>query len=346
MTSGKIQLIGNDSPETKKIFFNNPSISFFKWVFKKHTNFAIENMNIPLEVQDIDKVQDTVIEIDIPNNIDLLSDMYLTFDIPDVYSGYTEGGNGILFTSISNNLVFNSDNDGINNEFTSSTQWNVAFHGNNDGTSSADASSVFTSYSAAVEKASKFILIPANSDILGVDANSLSIGDVNRVTFTDISNNDNSRTIIVTIVNLIVAQTTNIQTDGNDSPFSQTQLLSLNNDSITPKSLIIEYSDPIMNAGISLSPGDELLIQKQPIPDSKFKWIKDLGCNIVKEAELLIDNQVIDTLTGDWLRIWHDLYLSKNEKKNFNELTGNVNEMHTPELTQWYVNHPGTHDEL
>ena len=65
MPSGKIQLTGI-SPETETIFIGDPQISFFKIVYKRHTNFAIENKTIHLEIQDIDKGEDTVIEIKLP----------------------------------------------------------------------------------------------------------------------------------------------------------------------------------------------------------------------------------------------------------------------------------------
>ena len=70
--------------------FYNPQISFFNYAYKKHTNFAIENI-----ICDFDKSSGSIISMH--NNtiiasllrnsdVDLLSNLYFVFKLPNIYS--------------------------------------------------------------------------------------------------------------------------------------------------------------------------------------------------------------------------------------------------------------------
>tara|TARA_Y100000590_G_scaffold470766_1_gene669732 strand:+ start:13997 stop:15610 length:1614 start_codon:yes stop_codon:yes gene_type:complete len=62
-----------------------------------------------------------------------------------------------------------------------------------------------------------------------------------------------------------------------------------------------------------------------------FKWIKNIGTNLIKSASIIIDGHKIDTLYSEWLNIYYELYLSNEEKKVFDKMTGNVKELYEPE---------------
>ena len=65
----------------------NPQISFFKTVYRRYTNFAMEyysivpEVNLPLSENDI-----TTFNFDIKRNGDLVNNMYFCFKIPNIYS--------------------------------------------------------------------------------------------------------------------------------------------------------------------------------------------------------------------------------------------------------------------
>jgi hypothetical protein len=71
--------------------FYNPRISFFSYAYKKHTNFAIENMRKDFKspAKSISTMhntgENTVILTD-NQNVDLLSNLYFVFKVPDIYS--------------------------------------------------------------------------------------------------------------------------------------------------------------------------------------------------------------------------------------------------------------------
>ena len=87
-------------------FIGNPQISFFKVVYRRYTNFALESLDISLSrktILDNDDIT-SIPSIIIPRNADLLSNVYLTFTLPNIYSGcYNADGDE---TSKINNIPY------------------------------------------------------------------------------------------------------------------------------------------------------------------------------------------------------------------------------------------------
>lgn len=157
MTGGLLQLVQGSSGSKDNYLIGNPQISQFKIIYKRYANFAVENISVILEKNDLKKNEDTIIDLVIPRHADLISSMYFTFELPNVYSQY-----------------------GFNNQ------------------------------------------------------------------------------------------------------------------------------------------------------NTEFHWIKNIGANIIKKIELFIDSNLIDTITGDWIKIYHEQNLSSEEKKNFDKLIGNIKEIYDP----------------
>jgi hypothetical protein len=71
------------------ILSGNPQMTYFYKAFKRYTHFAMENIRIPLEGVNEPSYNDLyTLRAKIPRYGDLLSDIMLTFRIPDVYSKY------------------------------------------------------------------------------------------------------------------------------------------------------------------------------------------------------------------------------------------------------------------
>lgn len=60
----------------------------------------------------------------------------------------------------------------------------------------------------------------------------------------------------------------------------------------------------------------------------KFKWVENVGALLIKKATIVINNSIIDTITGEWLVIWNELTMPV--KNNFNYMTGNVDALTNP----------------
>ena len=63
----------------------------------------------------------------------------------------------------------------------------------------------------------------------------------------------------------------------------------------------------------------------------EFKWIKDLGTQMIKEISITIGGQVIQKYSGDYLKCMIERDYSKDKKELFDKMSGNIDEMHSPE---------------
>ena len=61
-----------------------------------------------------------------------------------------------------------------------------------------------------------------------------------------------------------------------------------------------------------------------------FKWIKDLGTNIIEEIEIKCGSLIIQKYTGQYLSAMVDRDFSSEKKDLFNRMTGNVPELYDP----------------
>ena len=84
-----LAVIANQTSPTMVELINNPSVSFFKSVYKRHTNFATEPIEIPLRGSlDLHFDESIQLKCVVPRHADLLSHLYLLIDLPDIFSGY------------------------------------------------------------------------------------------------------------------------------------------------------------------------------------------------------------------------------------------------------------------
>ena len=84
-SSALIQLVAIGNSD--EYFTSNPEMSFYKYVYKKHTRFAMESIKVTFEskapeLNDIDEIT----RIKIPRHGDLLSDVHFVCTLPDIYS--------------------------------------------------------------------------------------------------------------------------------------------------------------------------------------------------------------------------------------------------------------------
>lgn len=63
----------------------------------------------------------------------------------------------------------------------------------------------------------------------------------------------------------------------------------------------------------------------------KFKWIKNIGTNIIESVSIYIGGTRVDKHYGEWLNIWKELNMSDEQKKTHDELIGNIPELYDPE---------------
>ena len=91
MTVGALIQLEYGNTDRMAFLTLNPQITHFKSIYRKFTNFATEFTNALLPSQDsnLSWDSDQVVEFTIPRDGDAIRDMYLTFELPDIYSDST-----------------------------------------------------------------------------------------------------------------------------------------------------------------------------------------------------------------------------------------------------------------
>lgn len=85
MAGGVMQLIAYGGQDM--YLSSNPSVTFFKTVYKRHTNFSMEQMRINFEsIANFQPAQKTTLQAKINRHGDLIHDMYLVYDLPNIFS--------------------------------------------------------------------------------------------------------------------------------------------------------------------------------------------------------------------------------------------------------------------
>jgi len=100
MTAGALYQIKNLNTNSANNFLDfDPQITFFKVVYRKHSRFAMENIQFdPVNRTKLDFNEPITIKTNAPRYGDLLSQVYFTFDIPDIWSGkYADANNGVNY---------------------------------------------------------------------------------------------------------------------------------------------------------------------------------------------------------------------------------------------------------
>ena len=84
-SSALIQLVAVGNSD--EYFTSNPNMSFYKYIYKKHTRFAMESVKVTFESKAPElNDKDEITRIKIPRHGDLLSDVQFIFTLPDIYS--------------------------------------------------------------------------------------------------------------------------------------------------------------------------------------------------------------------------------------------------------------------
>ena len=88
MTAGALIQLQYGITDRMAFLTLNPQITHFKSVYRKYTNFSTEYINIQpiLTTGTLSFDKDTKITFEIPRTGDAIRDIYLTFELPDIYS--------------------------------------------------------------------------------------------------------------------------------------------------------------------------------------------------------------------------------------------------------------------
>ena len=63
----------------------------------------------------------------------------------------------------------------------------------------------------------------------------------------------------------------------------------------------------------------------------EFKWIPDIGTQMIKEVTVFIGGQIVQKYTGDYLKCMIDRDYNAEKKNVYNHMSGNIDEINAPE---------------
>jgi hypothetical protein len=62
----------------------------------------------------------------------------------------------------------------------------------------------------------------------------------------------------------------------------------------------------------------------------EFQWIKNIGYNLIDHVEITANGQVLQTMTGEWMKMYSYLTHDTNKRKIIDQMVGNVPELYDP----------------
>ena len=86
---------------------------------------------------------------------------------------------------------------------------------------------------------------------------------------------------------------------------------------------------PLKNVGATLPPGYQATDGANSI-GYEFQWIENIGYNMIDHVDLVMNGQTIQTLRGEWLKMYSYLTHDKNKRLIVNQMVGNVPEIYDP----------------
>ena len=125
-----------------------------------------------------------------------------------------------------------------------------------------------------------------------------------------------------------------IRQDFNTSPSFQTQSRSTakckidrNADLINDIYLVYDLPNIYSSPNTTIKDDDDVTISES---DEYFRWVNNLGENIIHKTSIFIDGLLLDEQYGIWLNIWNELIIPKSKRRSYDMMVGNVAMLNNP----------------
>jgi hypothetical protein len=287
MTGGLIQLV---SYGIKDIFLtSNPQITFFKFVYQRYTNFAVETILLKFNnIYDFDKL----LTCEIPNNGDLIHKCCIRLVLPSVSlpkSNTVDTTTAKLSLNIINGLISNF-NKYINYIYNSIRRINDDIDKNN--VTINTLKTTVTNYLSSGQVAYEFSKIKKTQT----------------VTITD-------KYDIQQIIDNVIATSLN---DSNKKILLKKIIKDLNNQAKI-------HNKKLLDDKITIQTNINTAIRDQ----YNFAWVENIGFNIIEYVEIYISGVRIDQQYGEWLYIWNEINKTMYKEDLINKMNGNISKLTT-----------------
>jgi len=355
MPGGLIQVSKYGS---KNLFLTgNPEITFFKGVYKRYTNFAIETKNISFN-NGINF--DQISSIEIPPNGDLLYKMYIELNLPEIdidnfitenqdigsdYDTYIKKYNAIKrFIKLNLTAYRNAYNQflpeniitsetilqEINNVFENEELYKNPIFTQEDpyvySYTDNDNNLIYENVFFDTNEEEVLFLLKEQYYLIWINNNVNNyINDPDNVLDgEDLQQADIDAENYATHESNRILDSCNIlkSIENFDSVDSKFEVMS----SLEEIILNIQELDKFW--------ADILKDKKKELEEItnnkiKFSWVDNLGTSLIDYVEIEINGMVLDRQYGMWLDIWNELTLDKKKIPTYNKMNGNVSELTT-----------------
>lgn len=289
----------------------NPETTYFKIVHKKHTNFAMESIDIPLDGEaSIRAHESRTLMCKLPRHADLLTHLYFVFDLPDIYSGYHI--------------------DDVDEQ---------ALQATCDAVTLAQQNGVAAKAALAVAKASmataEDTFDEAQTDVTQATtalATATATAMQEHVTFTTSPYGQVPPPNIDPVIssqaalNAAQQQATVAQT-ALDTASTAVDAADVASTQATAASLAAETTNTDVTDAVHTNHRNR---------GYRFQWVRDIGTNLIQRADIIIGGSLIESIHGEWIAIWHELFMHDIDKDVYNNMVGNIPDLYDPAEVHGY----------
>jgi hypothetical protein len=321
MTGGLIQMAAHG---TQDVFLTgNPSVTFFKVVYRRHTNFSVES--IPQYfVGQTNFGQEIVSTIE--RNGDLMGRIYLEITIPKVDLTKNMTHWKVDKNKIKEEFEKMQDLYRIVNEYIASNSETISKLESilkTDNISMLDIEHIMEN-SVFINN----LLLKRNKLKTFISQNNFSsIGEKLSDFWTNLIYQINRFDIQIIFLSTIrkIGMLKNLSPD-EISNRKKTEVLKAINQTLYPE--MKDFYQKIYSIYVATERLYQSFQEGTYTERYQFAWVEELGHAIIDQIEIRIGHQLIDKHTGDWLIIFNKLYTNEHQLKNYHKMIGNI-----PELT-------------
>ena len=289
MAGGLIQIVAYGAQD---LFLTGiPQITFFKIVYKKYTNFAIESIEVPLDgTPNFDNRSVTLI----PKIGDLIYKIYLQVTIPQI------------------ELINNNNYVDTNRILKLNTQLSTY-------TLLLDKYNTFFKYNFIILNNLKLAVnsIGASWSIITTLKNKLKTDNLSKI--NEITINLDNVIKLYEALFPISSQSLYIGSDTNISLFVST-VNNFINDTINNYT---KYEKDVYDKIFLITTA----LNNLNSPNDYFSWIDNLGFNLINKCSIMIGGNDITQFDSDYLNIYYSLYGNFKQRKHLNEMIGNTSDI-------------------
>ena len=304
MPSGLIDIVTYGSQDL--FLTGTPEITFFKVVYRRYTNFAIESNEVPFDNETKLGNGSTIV---LKRIGDLIHKMYLKVTIPQV---------SFIRYNLNQPLVI--DNTGVQLANIEYKKCIIFMNANTN------------AYRAA-------------NDIFNASNISFSVDMVNTILqvfasyLTPVTNNNNRTDINNSVEWFIINSPINYLSPNQFNLYNIASLYNsyLGTGNVLYDPLVVSKTDfmNVLNKAINDSKivqqyyDDLVYSENQKYNESininyKFAWVEKLGHSLIDYIDVSIGGELIDRQYGVWIDIWYELCGVKNQSDNYMKMIGNV----------------------